>query len=117
MAMDGRAEKVSMGWERCVGVILLNFNTPCIFPFVGLKSVAYAYGHRRESEEFFLGFSFLAGGAGTSLQPWTEGQRRYQWGGKGAKMGCLDRVTDIPGNNAYLFFAFFWLTKGSRNKN
>jgi hypothetical protein len=26
-------------------------------------------------------------------------------------------VTDIPGNNAYWFFAFFWLTKGSRNKN
>ena len=25
-------------------------------------------------------------------------------------------VTDIPGNNAYWFFAFFWLTKGSRNK-
>jgi hypothetical protein len=26
-------------------------------------------------------------------------------------------VTVIPGNNAYWFFAFFWLTKGSRNKN
>ena len=26
-------------------------------------------------------------------------------------------VTDIPGNNAYWFFAIFWLTKGSRNKN
>jgi hypothetical protein len=26
-------------------------------------------------------------------------------------------VTDIAGNNAYWFFAFFWLTKGSRNKN
>ena len=26
-------------------------------------------------------------------------------------------VTDIPGNNAYWFFALFWLTKGSRNKN
>ena len=26
-------------------------------------------------------------------------------------------VTDIPGNNAYWFFAFFWLTKRSRNKN
>ncbi len=26
-------------------------------------------------------------------------------------------VTDIPGNNAYWFFAFFWLTRGSRNKN
>ena len=26
-------------------------------------------------------------------------------------------VTDIPGNKAYWFFAFFWLTKGSRNKN
>ena len=26
-------------------------------------------------------------------------------------------VTDIPGNSAYCFFAFFWLTKGSRNKN
>ena len=26
-------------------------------------------------------------------------------------------VTDIPGNNAYWFFAFFWLTKGSRNNN
>ena len=25
--------------------------------------------------------------------------------------------SDIPGNNAYWFFAFFWLTKGSRNKN
>ena len=25
-------------------------------------------------------------------------------------------VTDIPGNNAYWFFAFFGLTKGSRNK-
>ena len=25
-------------------------------------------------------------------------------------------VTDIPGNNAYWFFAFFWLTEGSRNK-
>ena len=25
-------------------------------------------------------------------------------------------VTDIPGNNAYWFFAFFLLTKGSRNK-
>ena len=24
-------------------------------------------------------------------------------------------VTDIPGNNAYWFFTFFWLTKGSRN--
>jgi hypothetical protein len=47
LAMDGRAEKVSTGWERCEGVILLNFNTPCIFPFVGLKSVAYAHGYRR----------------------------------------------------------------------
>ena len=26
-------------------------------------------------------------------------------------------VTNIPGNNAYWFFAFFGLTKGSRNKN
>ena len=26
-------------------------------------------------------------------------------------------VTDIPGNNAYWFFAFVGLTKGSRNKN
>ena len=26
-------------------------------------------------------------------------------------------VTDILGNNAYWFFAFFWLTKSSRNKN
>ena len=26
-------------------------------------------------------------------------------------------VMDIPGNNAYWFFEFFWLTKGSRNKN
>ena len=26
-------------------------------------------------------------------------------------------VKDIPGNNAYWFFAFFWLMKGSRNKN
>ena len=26
-------------------------------------------------------------------------------------------LTDIPCNNAYWFFAFFWLTKGSRNKN
>jgi hypothetical protein len=26
-------------------------------------------------------------------------------------------VRDIPGNNACWFFAFFWLTKGSRNKN
>jgi hypothetical protein len=26
-------------------------------------------------------------------------------------------LTDIPGNNAYWFFAFFWLTKGSRIKN
>ena len=25
-------------------------------------------------------------------------------------------VTDIPDNNAYWFFAIFWLTKGSRNK-
>jgi hypothetical protein len=41
MAMAGRAEKVSTGWERCEGVILLlNFHTPCIFTFVGLKSVA-----------------------------------------------------------------------------
>ena len=24
---------------------------------------------------------------------------------------------DIPGNTAYWFFAFFWLTEGSRNKN
>jgi hypothetical protein len=34
---------------------------------------------------FVFWFSFLAGGAGTSLRPWTEGQRRYQRGGKGAK--------------------------------
>jgi hypothetical protein len=26
-------------------------------------------------------------------------------------------VTDIPGNTAHCFFAFFWLTEGSRNKN
>ena len=26
-------------------------------------------------------------------------------------------LTDIPGNNAHGFFAFFWLTEGSRNKN
>jgi hypothetical protein len=26
-------------------------------------------------------------------------------------------VTDIPGNNAYWFFAFFWITEGSRTKN
>ena len=25
-------------------------------------------------------------------------------------------VTDIPGNNAYWFFAFFWLTKGPEIK-
>jgi hypothetical protein len=25
-------------------------------------------------------------------------------------------LTDIPGNTAYWFFAFFWLTEGSRNK-
>jgi hypothetical protein len=25
-------------------------------------------------------------------------------------------LTDIPGNTAHWFFAFFWLTKGSRNK-
>jgi hypothetical protein len=25
-------------------------------------------------------------------------------------------VTDIPGNTAHWFFAFFWLTEGSRNK-
>ena len=31
LAMDGRAEKVSTGWERCEGVILLNFHAPCIF--------------------------------------------------------------------------------------
>jgi hypothetical protein len=36
--MNRRAEKVSTGWERCEGVILLNFHTPIIFPFVGLKS-------------------------------------------------------------------------------
>ena len=34
---------------------------------------------------FVFWFSFLAGGAGTSLRPWTEGQRKYQRGGKGAK--------------------------------
>jgi hypothetical protein len=34
---------------------------------------------------FVFWFSFLAGGAGTSLRPWTEGQRRYQRGEKGAK--------------------------------
>jgi hypothetical protein len=34
---------------------------------------------------FVFWFSFLAGGAGTSLLPWTEGQRRYQRGGKAAK--------------------------------
>ena len=26
-------------------------------------------------------------------------------------------VTDIPGDTAHWFFAFFWLTEGSRNKN
>jgi hypothetical protein len=26
-------------------------------------------------------------------------------------------LTDIPGNTAYWFFAFFWLKEGSRNKN
>jgi hypothetical protein len=26
-------------------------------------------------------------------------------------------LTEIPGNTAYWFFAFFWLTEGSRNKN
>ena len=36
--MNRRAEKVSTGWEWCEGVILLNFHTPIIFPFVGLKS-------------------------------------------------------------------------------
>ena len=41
MAMDGKAEKISTGWERCEGVILLlNFHTTCFFTFVGLKSVA-----------------------------------------------------------------------------
>jgi hypothetical protein len=26
-------------------------------------------------------------------------------------------LTDITGNTAHWFFAFFWLTEGSRNKN
>jgi hypothetical protein len=26
-------------------------------------------------------------------------------------------VTDIPGDTAHWFFAFFWLTEGYRNKN
>jgi hypothetical protein len=26
-------------------------------------------------------------------------------------------LTDIPGNTAHWFFAFFWVTEGSRNKN
>jgi hypothetical protein len=30
-------------------------------------------------------------------------------------MGCRD-PDDIPGNTAHWFFAFFWLTEGSRNK-
>ena len=33
---------------------------------------------------FVFWFYFSAGSAGISLWPWTEGQRRYQWGGKGA---------------------------------
>jgi hypothetical protein len=40
--MDGRAQKISTAWEGWEGVILLNFHTPCIFAFVGRKSVAYA---------------------------------------------------------------------------
>jgi hypothetical protein len=34
----------------------------------------------------------------------------------GAIMGCQD-PDGYSGNTAYWFFAFFWLTEGSRNKN
>ena len=40
------------------GVILSNFYTPCIFAFVGLKSVPYAHGHRRRVRGIFF-FAFL----------------------------------------------------------
>jgi hypothetical protein len=33
----------------------------------------------------------------------------------GAKMECQDR-DEYSGNTAHWFFAFFWLTEGSRNK-
>ena len=36
------------------GDILSNFHTPCIFAFVGLKSVPYAHGHRRRVRGIFF---------------------------------------------------------------
>jgi hypothetical protein len=50
--MDGRAQKISTAWERWEGVILLNFHTPCIFAFVGLKSVPYAGGWTKEGKKY-----------------------------------------------------------------
>ena len=44
-----------------------------LFPFVGLKSVAQHTAIDDESVKFFIFFSFLAGGAGNILRPWTEG--------------------------------------------
>ena len=87
-AMDGRPQKISTAWEGWEGVILLNFHTPCIFAFVGRKSVNIRIRTRPSTaspKNFVFWFSFLAVGAGTSLRPWTVGHRRYQRRGKGGK--------------------------------
>ena len=87
-AMDGRPQKISTAWEGWEGVILLNFHTPCIFAFVGRKSVNIRIRTRPSTaspKNFVFWFSFLAVGPGTSLRPWTDGHSRYQRGGKGGK--------------------------------
>ena len=86
--MDARAQKISTAWEGWEGVILLNFHTPCIFAFVGRKSVSIRIRTRPSTaspKNFVFWFAFLAVGAVTSLRSWTHGHRRYQRGGKGGK--------------------------------
>ena len=84
--MDGKAQKVSTAWEGCEGVILLNFHTPCIFSLRRAKERSIRTRPSTVSpRNFVFWFSFLAVGAGISLRPWTEGQRRYQRGGKGGR--------------------------------
>ena len=83
-AMDARAQKISTAWEGWEGVILLNFHTPCIFAFVGRKSVSIRIRTRPSTaspKNFVFWFAFfpLMAPAGVT---WTErayGHRRtYQ---------------------------------------
>ena len=105
-AMNGRAQKVSMGRQRSTyqrraydgeaakgavdghrrgwGYIVKFLHPMYFFPSL----VQPPYHNTRPSTEsalIFFFFFFLAVAAGTSLRPWTDGHRRYQRRGKGGK--------------------------------